>query len=207
MIRFISARRPGGTMKLIGAGALVVLGLVAHGCGSGQEAAPAHSEVGPDEVLRVFQRTESRSGRVTLGLNAKRGDVYDRDHRVELVTMRVDFYGSDGALMSTLIADSGHVDTRTEDMQAFGHVRVEGQDGAVLTTSRLAWLDRDQKIRSDDEVTIRRDDDEIRGRGFIGEPSLKTYQLLENVRGQVSGAEVKRADSTAAPADTAGTLR
>ena len=110
--------------------------------------------------------------------------------------MRVDFYSSDGAHMSTLTADSGHVDTRSEDMEAFGRVRVDGEDGAVLTAPQLAWLDRDQKIRSDDVVTIRRGDDEIRGRGFIGEPSLKTYQLLENVRGQVSGTELRRADST-----------
>ena len=173
------------------------------GCDSGHEGAPMVPGAGPDEVLRHFQRTESRSGRVTLGLEAERGDVYDADHRVELRTMRVDFYSEDGAHMSRLTADSGHVDTRTDNMEAFGHVRVDGQDSTVLTTTRLAWFDREQQIRSEEIVTITRDKDRVTGRGFIGEPSLKTYQLLERVNADVSGGEIMRADSLGSPgADT-----
>ena len=139
MSGFIFARPRRRTMGSIGAAALI-LGMATSGCRAGRENAPLPADEGPDEVIREFQRTESRSGRVTLGLDANRGDVYDRDHRVELVTMQVDFYSSDGAHMSTLTADSGHVDTRSEDMQAFGHVRVVGEDGAVLTTSFMPAL-------------------------------------------------------------------
>ena len=169
-----------------------VLGM---GCHSGNEDAPTPPDSGPDQVVRDFQRTESRGGRVTLVLEASRGDLYDRDRRVELVTMRVDFYSREGEHMSRLVADSGHVDTRTENMEAFGNVRVDSDDGAVLNTSRLAWVNEPGEIRTNELVRFQRGADESRGRGFVSDPSLKTFRIMQRVEAEVSGEELRRQDA------------
>jgi LPS export ABC transporter protein LptC len=123
-------------------------------------------------------------------LEAARGDIHDRQNRVGLREMTVDFFDENGVFLSKLRADSGSVDSRTEDMEAIGDVRVESEEGSVLRTSRLRWDSGGRLMRTDREVEITRGDDRVRGRGFEGDPGLARFTILERVSATVrDGAE------------------
>lgn len=175
-------RWPGATAA--GSCLLFLLSLLAAvgGCGSRSEDAPASGvDRGPDEVIERFQLTASRDGRTAWHLEAVRGDVRDRENRVGLREMTVGFFDHSGVFVSKLQADSGSVDSRTEDMEAIGNVRLESDEGSVLRTSRLTWDSSDELLRTDREVEIERGEDVVRGRGFEGDPGLSRFTILEKV--------------------------
>ncbi len=101
----------------------------------------------------------------------------------------VEFFGRDGSISATLVADSARVDDRTRDMVAYGSVHVESQSNQnTVDTERLFWdndrriLHSDAGVRVVDNVRQRT----IEGTGFESDESLKNYRIY-NVSGQVAG--------------------
>lgn len=93
----------------------------------------------------------------------------------------VEFYASDGSLNATLIADSAHVDDRTNDMIAFGRVHVvSARNKTYVDTERLYYDNAKRLLHSDTHTTIV---DSLRGRtlvgsGFESDESLQHYKIF-----------------------------
>ena len=190
-------RLPAGSAALscVGLLALMSLGSFVAGCRpETEEPALPRAERRPDQVIAEFHRTETREGRRLWELTAARGDIYESEHRIDLVRIHVDYYQEDGRPASRLEADSGWVDTRSHDMEARGNVRVENDQGTVLRTTKLAWEEKSGKMRSEEEVEIERAGDRLRGRGFEGDPGLEVFTLRERVSATVSEKELSEED-------------
>ena len=172
-------------------GAALMIPVLAAGCGVPTEE-PVREELMriPDQVIADFQRTETREGALVWKLKAARGEVYQSDHQVDLREMTVDFYDEQGVRHSRLSADSGRVDSQTQDMEARGHVVVENHEGVVLQTNQLRWVSDEELIRSEEEVLIIRGESRLRGRGFVGDPTLERFRILEEVDAVVPEAEL-----------------
>lgn len=89
----------------------------------------------------------------------------------------VDFFDQ-GKRTSVLTADSGIVLQSTNSLLAIGNVFVISDSGNVsLTSERLKWNGRSNKIQSDVLVTIATDQDTVSGYDFESDRSLRSWKL------------------------------
>lgn len=92
----------------------------------------------------------------------------------------VEFYGSDGSLSATLVADSARIDDRTKDMVAYGRVHVESdRNKTTVDTDRLHWSNDRRLLHSDAYVKVvdRGRGRTLEGRGFESDESLQNYKI------------------------------
>ncbi|NTW50942.1 MAG: LPS export ABC transporter periplasmic protein LptC, partial [Chlorobiales bacterium] len=69
---------------------------------------------------------------------------------------------------------------------------VTSTDSTVLRTEQMKWSNDDQKIRSDQFVTITKPTETLRGYGFESDQSMKNYRIFK-----VSGeAKIKEKPSS-----------
>lgn len=179
----------------------LLLGLVAAGgCRSkssptaGAAAAPV-----PDQEARDFTLTESSEGKKNWTLLASYAAMYNERHLIDARTVRIEFFDSKGARFSTLLADQGLVDQRTNNLEARGHVRVHTESGIRMETDSLRWLNARGKIVSDAFVRVTRRYDVVTGWGFESDPSLDHFRLTREVQAEVRDAATGAAGDSAAP--------
>ncbi len=144
----------------------------------------------PDQEARDFTLTESADGKKNWTLRADYAAMYNRQHRVDATTVRIDFFNAEGELYSTLLADRGEVDQRTNDLRAGGNVRVTTKNGIMMETDSLQFLNQSGRILSDGFVKITRRGDVLTGYGFESDATLEHFHLRRQVRAEVtSGAD------------------
>jgi LPS export ABC transporter protein LptC len=117
--------------------------------------------------------------------------MYNREHRVDATTVHIDFFNDEGEPYSSLVADRGTVDQRTNDLEARGNVRVTTRNGVTMETDSLRYVNRTGKIHSDGFVRVTRRGDVLTGYGFESDATLEQFRLRREVRAEVrsDGAE------------------
>lgn len=128
--------------------------------------------------------TFSDSGKVKAILIAGRIRVYTKfNYTLIDSNAKVDFY-KDGVYSSTLTGRRGKIYDATKDVEVYENVKLVSQDGSVLTTNKLLWVNKTQRIKSDEFVHITTKTDDIQGYGFEADQNLKNY-VIYKVSGQV----------------------
>jgi LPS export ABC transporter protein LptC len=159
------------------------------GCHGGGSTVTSNEEIRiPDQEARDFTLTESAAGTKNWTLRAEYAAMYNREHKVDAKTVKIDFFDAEGALYSTLTADRGEVDQRTNDLQARGNVRVSTKNGVAMETDSLRFVNRTGKILSDGFVKVTRQGDVLTGFGFESDATLEHFRLRREVRAEVRGA-------------------
>jgi len=88
------------------------------------------------------------------------------------------FYDSVGDCTSVLTAKSGIMYELRNDFEAIGNVLINSMDGKTLRTEKLRWNESEQKILSDEFVTITTaDGDTLMGQGFESDQSLNFWKI------------------------------
>jgi len=154
-------------------------GLVLAGCGKGEPAGQEQPAAQPDQEITGFTLTQTADGRRVWALRAREARVFEESDRVEATGVRVDFYGREAELQSTLTAASGVIMRRTNAIEVQGRVVVTSADGTVLTTERLQWDERTGKIRSDTAVRVTKGTDVVTGSGMEADPDLKNLRVRD----------------------------
>ncbi|MEK7348204.1 MAG: LPS export ABC transporter periplasmic protein LptC [Candidatus Eisenbacteria bacterium] len=139
----------------------------------------------PDQEARDFTLTESAAGTKNWTLRAEYAAMFNREHRVDAKTVRIDFFDAEGTLYSTLTADRGEIDQRTNDLEARGNVRVSTKNDVAMETDSLRFLNRTGKILSDGFVRVTRQGDVLTGFGFESDATLEHFRLRREVRAEV----------------------
>jgi LPS export ABC transporter protein LptC len=168
----------------------VLLGLVASG-GCRSKTSPASrgaARAVPDQEARDFTLTESSEGRKNWTLLASYAAMYNERHLIDARTVRIEFFDSKGARFSTLLADQGIVDQRTNNLEARGRVRITTESGIRMETDSLRWINNRGKIVSDAFVKVTRRYDVVTGWGFESDPSLDHFRLTREVQAEVRDA-------------------
>lgn len=142
----------------------------------------------PDQEARDFTLTESSEGRKNWTLLASYAAMYNDRHLIDAQTVRIEFFDSKGARFSTLLADQGLVDQRTNNLEARGNVRITTESGIRMETDSLRWLNDRGKIVSDAFVRVTRRHDVVTGWGFESDPSLDHFRLSRHVQAEVRDA-------------------
>lgn len=128
--------------------------------------------------------TFSDSGLVKAILIAGRIRVFSKmNYTLVDSGAKVDFY-KNGIYSSTLTGKRGKIFDATKDVEVYDSVKLVSQDGSVLTTNKLYWVNKTQRIRSDEYVHIQTKTDDIQGYGFEADQNLNNY-VIHKVSGQV----------------------
>jgi LPS export ABC transporter protein LptC len=121
----------------------------------------------------------SDSGNIKAILYANHISVYnDRGYTLIDSGATVDFY-KNGEKVSKLTGKRGKVIDATKDMEIYDDVKVENIEGNVLTTQRLFWNNKLQKVSSDVFVRIKTRKENIEGIGFESDDNLKNYKIFK----------------------------
>ena len=92
--------------------------------------------------------TFSDSGKVKAILVAGRIRIYTKfNYTLIDSSAKVDFY-KDGVYSSTLTGKRGKIFDATKDVEVYDDVKLVSTDGSVLTTNKLYWVNKTQKIKS-----------------------------------------------------------
>ncbi len=92
-------------------------------------------------------------------------------------TMQIDFYNKLEIKSTTLTAKRGMVNDQTRDLYAYENVVAVNDSGVTLTTEKLMWRNSDQKIVTDEFVTILTPTEKIQGYGFESDQHLRNYVI------------------------------
>jgi len=172
--------------RLLLALAATALAAAGAGCEGRTASTPSGAEVRlPDQEARDFMLTESSEGKKNWALRASYAAMYNDRNLVDARTVRIEFFDADGKKFSTLLADQGLVDQRTNNLEARGNVRIATETGVRMETDSLRWLNTPRKIVSDAFVRVTRQHDVVTGYGFESDPSLDHFHLKRAVRAEV----------------------
>jgi len=169
---------------LLTAALLLLTGCEGDGIERAGETAPH-----PDQEIDHFTLTQTREADRLWVLRAVHARIYEKADRVETSNVRIDFYGDNDEVQSTLTADYGTLLRRTNDIEAIGNVVVTAEDGTILKTEKLAWNERLGKISTEEEVEITKGDDVMTGVGMESDPDLTNIKVKRDFKAYVKTPE------------------
>lgn len=128
--------------------------------------------------------TFSDSGKTKAILMAGRIRVFSKfNYTLVDSGAKVDFY-KNGVYSSTLTGKRGKIYDATKDVEVYDSVKLVSENGSVLTTNKLYWVNKTQLIKSDEFVHIKTQNEDIKGYGFEADQNLKNY-VIYKVSGEV----------------------
>ncbi|MBI9072497.1 MAG: LPS export ABC transporter periplasmic protein LptC [Melioribacteraceae bacterium] len=98
-----------------------------------------------------------------------------------LKSVKIHFYNEEGVNTSTLTSVKGKINNKTNDMYAIENVVAASDSGVTLYTEELMWRNKDQKIVTEEFVTIVNGEDKTEGYGFESDQSLVNYKIFHPV--------------------------
>jgi len=123
--------------------------------------------------------TFSDSGKVKAILKAGRIRVFSKFNYTLIDSSAVVDFFKNGEHASTLTGRRGKIYDVTKDVEVYDSVKLVSDDGSILTTNKLLWVNKTQKIKSDEYVHIVTKTDDIRGYGFEADQNLKNYVIYK----------------------------
>ncbi len=113
---------------------------------------------------------------------------YQMSQRVRMRHIKVTFYSTVGAETSTVTADSGIYEWRTQNMQALGNVVAVTPDQRRLETSVLNYERNTHTITGPEAFVFDAPSRHLKGDGFTSDPEFKnvvTQRAREGTVGRV----------------------
>jgi LPS export ABC transporter protein LptC len=94
-------------------------------------------------------------------------------------TIEVDFYNIQQSHLSHLQALEAEINEKTNDLIARGRVVVKSDSGVTLYTAELGWDHAQEKIHSEQMVTLITEQDTLRGVGFESDSNLENWIIRQ----------------------------
>jgi LPS export ABC transporter protein LptC len=160
--------------------------LLISACGREEPKAPKFPLDVPDQVMENTTITFTEQGVKSAVISAKYVEVYEKSDLKKAKGVRVDFYDQEGNHTSILVADSGLIQEKRQNLEAVGNVVVTTQEGIKLETQSLRWAPEKRKIVTDDFVKITKKKDVITGYGLEADEELKHFVIKRSVKGKVT---------------------
>jgi LPS export ABC transporter protein LptC len=174
--------------------ALISLAVLAAGCS--QKTVSEADRMSADSTLRPDYETHGATnylyegGQVTAEIRA---DLIRRFEAIDSTmgyVLDIDFLDSLGRVKSNLVADSGVIREKNDQLEVFGKVVVITRDSARLDTDFLRWNPERRKIESEAFVKFIREGSVMAGWGMEADPDLGRLKILSQVSGSVSKKEI-----------------
>jgi LPS export ABC transporter protein LptC len=128
------------------------------------------------DMRSIFTAEGVRSGYVT----ADSAFVYADSSRVRMYGVEIVFEDTRGVEQARVVADSGSLVQRTEEMDAYGNVVVElPLRGCRITSEEIHYSPPNQQIRSDTPVRFEQNGIVATGAGFESDLQMNNFRILE----------------------------
>jgi LPS export ABC transporter protein LptC len=126
--------------------------------------APQVPQSRADYWIKEVHLQEEDRGRGNWQLDADYGEVFEDLGKtlMKKVTIRI----NEPTRAWTVSSDEGELVRDTKDIVLSGHVVVVSSDGLRLETDRLNWMAKEQRVWTDEPVTVWRRGVVVRGQGF-----------------------------------------
>ncbi len=151
---------------------------------------PVQEQQGADAWIQGFSYHQTRLGASKWFVTADQAKVFDEKHTAELQAVKVQLFDQDSQKEQLhIVADDGVMNTISNDFDLVSQDKktiMTFEAGYQVFSDRLMWKEEARQIQTDDSVVIRADGLVITGRGLIGDLEKKEFQLLHNVRAEVS---------------------
>lgn len=134
------------------------------------------------EKVIAFTLSHTQGSILTWKLKGER--AIERGDTIIIYKVEINFFGDDGEITSILTADSGYVLNKTNDLKALGNIQVESMDSTILWTDELNWIEKEQKIITQEIVKYKKGDKLYRGKGMKADPDLKHIIIKEKFYGE-----------------------
>ena len=93
-------------------------------------------------------------------------------------SVRADFFNDEGDYTSQLVSDSAHIDNKTNNLHAYGNVRVVSEDSVKLFSNSILWDNHYKLITSHDSVMFTTsNNDTMHGVGFESDMDLTEWKI------------------------------
>ncbi|MBN8706443.1 MAG: LPS export ABC transporter periplasmic protein LptC [Bacteroidetes bacterium] len=115
---------------------------------------------------------------IKAGYTAKFGRAEESKTHMDS-SVYVQMFDEEGNLTSTLTCGRGIIDDITKDMEAFDRVKLVTQDGTILESEYLKFLQTTGKISSDRFVTITKPTQILRGTGFESDRNVINFKIFK----------------------------
>ena len=138
-------------------------------------------EDAPDEQSQNLKMIYSDSGLTKFHLYAKISETYTDPKHISNFRdfVKVDFFNSQGLLVSTLTAQRGVYDHSEELVVVKDSVRLYNyKKDQTLETEELTWNKRDSTIRTDKQVVVRSPKELLTGRGLKTKQDFSYFEIL-----------------------------
>jgi len=177
--------------------AVIISAISYWGCTSDDELKPLEGEadstasgkIRPDNEI-IDARMAIYDGSIkTADIQADYIEKYTKQDSTPAWGLEVQFFDRRGAKTSHMVADSGLVRESIKMMVANGNVVVVTEDGSRLETEQLFWHGKDEKITTDEFVTIYQKGDTLMGYGLETDPKLTRLKIKRQVRGTLQDAD------------------
>lgn len=162
------------------------------------ETASAANADKPSLLFQGFGARASHLGTLVWEAHAVRARVFDADQRAVAEDVTIDYY-INGKKVSTAHAKLARMNLRSYDLEAEGDVKVQSEQGVVLTTSRLSWDNQRQRASSTARVRVLRGGAVLTGRGFTADRDLHDLRILEDVQAEAVSVEQMRKEAATWP--------
>lgn len=136
-----------------------------------------------DQVASPVQWNIADHGLLRATLAADSAFWFDDNTRVVMRNILLRFFTQTGQPSSVLTAREGTSNARTNVMEAFGNVRVTGENGRLLTTEQLRYNKAGDQISSDSAFVFTEPGRRLTGIGFISDPAMNNIRVLRNPGG------------------------
>lgn len=166
---------------------LISLGLLGlSGCGERPESDKPVVKSGisePDHVMTNSEIFLTNNGWRAATIKSSLLKAYTRIDTTLLYDVEVQFFDSAGVETSTLTADSGKVSQRTNIMSVTGHVVANTKDNRRLVSDSLRWDAKNDKVVTEGQVKVYRDNGWLSGEGLETDQRLSKVLIKRNLKG------------------------
>ncbi len=155
--------------------------LFASACKGGRSEKNEINLKGNQEIYNV-QIIQSRLGKKMWKLEAM--SIRQNGDTMRFYKFKLSFFGPGGQISSELIADSGKVSKKTENMEAFGNIRILFfKDSTRVYTSHITYNATRRLISGDKKVKIVTPEGVIYGTGFQSDTEMNHIKIFGQVKG------------------------
>src|SRR5262245_48567634 len=170
---------------------LAMAGLLATKSRAAKAQSPEPARSKADYRIKEVHLQEEDHGRGNWQLDADYGEVFENLGKtlMQKVTIRI----NEPARAWIVNSDEGEMARDTRDVLLRGHVVVVSSDGLRLETDRLNWMAKDQRVWTDDPVTIWRNGMTVVGRGF----ESRSKEEITTIKGRLRATITREAGSSA----------
>ncbi len=145
---------------------------------------------GADAWIQGFSYRQTRSGATKWVVTADQAQVFDDEHIAKLQAVKVQLFDQTFQKEQMLItSEKGVLDTSSHDFDLVSQDKktvISFESGYQVFSDSLSWKEDARQIHTEDTVVIQGDGIVITGTGLIGDAEKHEFQILHNVRAEVS---------------------